>query len=96
MFTTATVFGAVMPPTIDPEPAKGPKTSPVRIKVRTAAMFSDIAEAKGVPVWRVVEDMVAAVLPAEHKAVQPQLRKVRELGAKMAEVQEQARKDRAG
>jgi hypothetical protein len=71
---------------------KGPPTKPLRVKVQTHAMISEISEATGRPVFEVVEELVAASLVPWHKAVQPQLRKVRDLAAKLSAAQEEARK----
>jgi hypothetical protein len=79
-----------MPP---PEQVKkGPPTKPLRVKVQTHAMISEISEATGKAVFEIIEELVAASLVPWHKAVQPQLRKVRDLAAKLSAAQAEARK----
>lgn len=73
---------------------KQPKGKTIKVLTRTADVLSDIAEAKGQYVWQVVEDLLAAQLPGEHKAIQSKLKEVRALKAKLAATQQSARKDR--
>lgn len=74
------------------QPKKGPPTKPLRVKVPTHTMISEISEATGQHVWEVVEELVAATLAPWHKAIQPQLKKVREAEAKRIAAQQEARK----
>lgn len=64
----------------------------VKLLSSTVKSLMEIGEAKGQPLWQVVEDLLAAELPAAVKAIQPQLKKVRELKAKTQQIQAEARK----
>lgn len=75
----------------NPKPGQ-PKTKTLRVKAQTADAVAEIAEATGRAQWDVVEELVGASLPGWHKAVQPQLRKVRELAARLQSAQEEARR----
>lgn len=92
--STAVVGEVKMPKEDSPE--KGPKTRICRLRVRTVEMLEDIAEASGEKVWQTVERLLGPGLPAEHRAVQPQLKKARDIKAKLAEVHQQARREHAG
>lgn len=56
-------------------------TQPIRVKVDDAKMIVEIAEAKSQTQWEVMRDLLAASLPATWKAMQPILKKRRELDA---------------
>lgn len=65
---------------------KQPKGKTIKVLKKTADALADIAEAKGQYVWQVVEDLLASQLPALHKAIQPQLKAVKELKARTAAI----------
>lgn len=71
-----------------PTPAgrKKVKSKAVKVRTDTAQKLEDLAEAKGWPMWQVVDDLLAATLPAEWQAAQPQLKRIRELAAKTEEI----------
>ncbi len=73
---------------------KEPTTVSIKVLSSTAKGLHEIGEAKGIPLWQVLEDLLAAELPAAVKAIQSQLKRVRELKAKTAQIQEEARKGR--
>ena len=63
------------------EEGKKVSTQPIRVETDYAKMIVEVAEAKGVPQWRVMRDLLGASLPATWKAMQPILKKRRELDA---------------
>ena len=67
-------------------------TTPVKLLTTTVHGLSDIAEAKGLPLWQVVEELLAAQLPAAVAAIQPQLKKIREQKKKIADLQAETRR----
>lgn len=71
---------------------KKERTKPLRLSARTADMISEVAEATGKHVHEVVDELVGASLPPWHKAVQPRLKRVRELAARISAEQAEARK----
>ena len=66
-------------------------TQPMRIAVGTAKKIKDLAEFKGVPEWQALDELLAATLDAEWAAVQPRLRKIRELAAKADAIRNEGR-----
>jgi hypothetical protein len=80
-------------PMTTPDPTKkGPPTRPLRVKVQTHTMISEISEATGRPVYEIVDELTGGTLAPWHKAIQPQLKKVRDAKAKVSAAQEEARK----
>lgn len=71
---------------------KGPPTKPVRVKVRLHEQIMEICEATGQKQWEVVEELTSGTLPQMHKAIQPQLKRVRERAAQVAAAQAEGRK----
>lgn len=78
----------------NPAPKSGSKkvaTQPMRVAVPTAKKIKDLAEFKGVPEWQALDELLAATLDAEWTAVQPRLKRIRELAAKADAIRAEVR-----
>lgn len=77
---------------------KSKKDPTVAVKVRreTVGKLADVAEATGRHLHEVIDALVQPGLDAEWAAVQPKLKKIREQKARIAALQEEARKASEG
>ena len=81
-----------MPSEPKPKKEKAPPQTSIKVLVRTKEQLDVISEATNRPVWKVVEDLLAAELPGAHAAAERALAKIRSEQAKMGKVLDSTRR----
>lgn len=75
----------------EPSDEKVPLTV-IKVRTETAKLIAEVGEALGWTIWRVLDDLLKTELPAAHKATERQRQEVRKSKARIASVQQEARK----
>jgi hypothetical protein len=93
MFDSDTDGGCAVMSKSEPAPQgkKPKKWGNLRVKAGLAEKVKDIADATGVPIWKVVERLMETELPTTWQSLQPKIKKVRAQTAGTKATQEEGR-----